>query len=801
MATTLTNWHYRQKGTSTWFASCSGSAVEIYLDLMASKAIDNPFVDDNEVKVQWVADQDWEYQTTFEVTDMSRKTYQLVAEGLDTFATVYVNEHKVACTENMFITYVIRLDAGILVRGTNTVRIEFALALLRGRQLESRHFTGKFSNGESLRLYVRKAQYQWGWDWGPRLISCGPYRPLRFESFDQAITDVYVQVNKATTDIAELMVLVELVGAEQWQLEICDADGNRVVNLTSSKAHESVSIYNPKLWWPSGTGTPWLYTTKVTIADTNITKQFDIGIRTMELIQQPLADEDGTTFYFKVNSKPIFIQGANWIPVHSLPTQVTDATIKQLVTMVREGGQNCLRVWGGGFYETDTFLNECDRQAILVWHDFPFACGQYPGYPEFIENVTTEVKSNLKRMRNHPCLLVFAGNNEDYQIAEQFGLEWDPYDHLGNYTSTTFPARQLYEVIFPQLMAEFLPTVPYHPGSPWSGEYPTLDPLRGDLHQWNVWHGTQEPYQTWHLLGGRFVSEFGMEAFPSVSTFRKYILDSDQFYPQLRIIEHHNKAFGFVSRLSRYVFENLRVNCVDMELWVYATQLMQAECIGKAYRHWRRRWRHRACGGALVWQLNDCWPATLWLIIDFQLKPKLAYYAIKRECQPITVGTLRKESGMCEVWGVNMTANTIKHATLVIKAFDVSNGTVVDTQRIKVTLSSNQTTEITHYKLPMTQPTVLHFQLFQGKTCITSTADWPQPLKYLHFSGTEVGIKVDDDKLELRTNKPTKGVMILAPNEIILSDNGFDLFPGEVKLIKAKNMARGDKVDVTWYTP
>lgn len=799
--TTVSGWRFRELGSTKWHASLGGEVAEIYPDLIHHREIPDPFIDDNELQVQWVADREWEYSANFTMADISLQYHQLVCDGLDTFTTIFVNETKVATTENMFITYIIPLAPDILISGTNSLRIVFHQALLKGKQLEKEHFIGKFSNGELLRLYVRKAQYQYGWDWGPRLILCGPYKPIRYEAYNQAISDVYVSTDSIAEDTAEVSITVELINCKEWQCEIFDPNGDTVVFSKSSEPRQLINISLPQLWWPLGSGLASLYTVTVTIPGTDISRTFKFGIRTVELIQEPLLDEDGESFYFKVNGKPIFIQGANWIPPHSFPTKVTDDMIKDLIQLTKKGGLNCLRVWGGGLYASDYFLTECDRQGILVWHDFPFACGQYPAYPEFIENVTAEVVCNLKRMRNHPCMLVFAGNNEDYQIAEQFKLEWERHDHSGNYTNTNFPARQLYEVVFPEQMAKYLPTVPYHPGSPWSGDYPTSDPLRGDLHQWNVWHGTQEPYQHWYKLGGRFVSEFGMEAIPSPTTLQDYITDKRQWYPQLKLMEHHNKAFGFVGRLSRYVFENLRVDCLEMTLWVFATQLMQAECLGMAFKHWRRRWRHRSCGGALVWQLNDCWPATLWLIIDFKGIPKLAYYAIKRECQPITLGSLRGDDGSnCEVWGVNMTSETIKKANLVIQSLDISSGKVVDSKKMKVTFLPNQATELTKYKLPP-EPVLVHLQLIQGDKELTSNFDWPQPSKYLHFSGIKVTTKVEDGIIKLTTNKPTKAVVVLTPTHVVVDDNGFDMVPDFPKIIKAPAIKPGDKVDVTWYAP
>ncbi|KRZ98589.1 uncharacterized protein AC631_05655, partial [Debaryomyces fabryi] len=292
-----------------------------------------------------------------------------------------------------------------------------------------------------------------------------------------------------------------------------------------------------------------------------------------------------------------------------------------------------VRVWAGGIYESDFFYETCDRLGIMVWQDFMFACGQYPGYPEFIENIKFEAIDQIKRLRNHCSIALYAGNNEDYQVAEQFNLEWDRNDVSGDYSKTNFPARTIYENVLPKLVGEYSVDVPYHPGSPWGGNG-TADETTGDVHQWNVWHGNQEKYQDWYRLGGRFVSEFGMEALPNRKTYEACITDPTELYPQSETVDHHNKADGFERRLALYVIENIKVKGLDLDSWIYATQLMQLECLGYAYRCWRRQWKgdgQRYAGGAIVWQINDCWPVASWAICDFYKRPKLAYYSVKRE--------------------------------------------------------------------------------------------------------------------------------------------------------------------------
>ncbi len=259
-----------------------------------------------------------------------------------------------------------------------------------------------------------------------------------------------------------------------------------------------------------------------------------------------------------------------------------------------------------GIYEADIFYDICDELGLLVWQDFMFGCGQYPAHASLVESIKVEVEQTVQRLRNHPSIVIFAGNNEDYQIAESENLQLDYLDTTSDYLETNFPARHLYERVLPAIV-HAQSDIFYHPGSPFGG-VDSKDPTVGDIHQWNVWHGTQEPWANWDKLGGRFISEFGMEGYPDIRTV-DYWLDGDtsQRFPQSRVVCSHNKADGFERRLELYLMENFR-HAFDMESYVYYTQAMQAETLAAAYRLWRRDWRGKGkeyTAGALVWQVSE----------------------------------------------------------------------------------------------------------------------------------------------------------------------------------------------------
>ncbi|RLV86522.1 Beta-mannosidase B [Meyerozyma sp. JA9] len=830
---TLSNWQYKESGEEAWSSSRPVEATEIYADLLHNKVIPDPFVDLNEKEVQWVAEKDWEYKTSFTVgSDAgSMNTQELVFEGLDTFATVYLNEKKILETDNMFRTYKVDVKDKIEFGKSNSLRIYFKSALREGRRLEKEIGRLVCFNGETSRLHVRKSQYHYGWDWGPVLMTCGPWKPVKLLSYNSEVQDVYVK-----TEVRDdLSVLVDVItdvicgSSTSLKVEISDPKGKTLkifeheVESSDTISHK-LELDSPQLWYPLGSGEQPLYNFTITLGSQKITKK--VGLRKVELIQEPLVDQEGTSFYFKVNNIPVYSTGSNWIPAHSLLTLLTNEDYSKWLQLMVDGNQNMVRVWAGGIYETDFFYEECDRLGLLVWQDFMFACGQYPGYPQFLENVAAEAKDQLKRLRNHCSIALYAGNNEDYQVAESFGLEWDVNDISGDYSKTSFPARTIYETVLPKLVKAYSSDVPYHPGSPWGGNG-TADTTIGDIHQWNVWHGSQEKYQDWYKLGGRFVSEFGMEALPSLKTYQACITDSSELYPQSEMVDHHNKADGFERRLALYVIENIKVKSFDLDSWIYATQLMQSECLGYAYRCWRRQWKgegQRYSGGAIVWQINDCWPVASWALVDFYRRPKLAFYSVKRESRTVGVGMYRieekhtpeqakavSEAGpphdyskadlFVDIWGVNSSVVDIP-ATLKVDIYNVTSGEKVESLDDRaIVLKQNQTTElVSRHSLEYDFPVVVYSRFVsEDGSILGSAADWPQPLKYLKFNDRKVSFKVEENRIVLSANKPVKGVEVILSNDLFLEDNGFDIFPGDDKVVGVQGIRKEDVRCIRYY--
>ncbi len=676
-------------------------------------------------------------------------------------------------------------------------------------------------------------------------MTCGPFRPIYIKQYYSRIEDIFIKTNVAPSfEEAEVSVQVESITTKNLEIEklqlqveifyrnLSTSEANyedrliekKLVPLNKEEITNVIfSLKSPRLWYPHTHGIPHLYKTKVTMKKGDkILDQWSksFGIRKVELIEEPLLGQEGASFYFKINGVPIFAKGSNWIPAHNFITQLPDSHYTTLLLMAIEGNQNMVRVWGGGLFEQDIFYEECDRLGIMVWQDFLFACAQYPVHESYKKTIKKEVNDQLKRLRNYCSIVIYAGNNEDYTVAES--LQKDSSKSL----SPELYAKEIYEELLPRLVASLTPSVPYHCGSPYGGKN-SQDPTVGDIHQWNVWHGTQEKYQNWAKLSGRFISEFGMLALPNKKTCLEFTSDKSQLYPQSEMFDWHNKADGSERRLALYVMENFKVGTMDLDSWIYITQLMQSECLSYAYRAWRRNWKgnnKRYTGGCLVWQLDDCWPVTSWAIIDFYKRPKLAYYGIKRECKPIQLGIARYEIPndfddyyhgkryAIDIWGVNDTLKMVE-GELNIQIYNVETGEqVIVLPNERVRLGANKVTELREkisIPVPLNTNSSPHnhyaiyatFTDLRKKKEIACTSDWPQPLKYCSFSNRKVSVKyIGNNSVLVQADKPVKGVYLEANRESIrFDDNGFDVFPGKNKVVYAKWLNESDNLKVKFY--
>ncbi|CRK17853.1 hypothetical protein BN1723_011420 [Verticillium longisporum] len=496
---------------------------QVHIDLLANKRIPDPFVDTNEQSVQWVAEKSWQYKLRLPAPAIhcpEDTSTDLVFEGLDTFATVTLNGVEILKSENMHISNRVNVNKTWNSDNENVLEVLFDSALLRGRDIVKQHGEHQFfaRQTEEGRIPVRKAQYNWGWDWGPILMTAGPWRPVYFEQYTARLDDVRAVYDLATdlkTCSGRLLARVSGASEKTDHVVFLLSRNDKVVFKQTcgvgagGLVEAAFQIEYPCLWYPAGYGAQSRYqlSAEVWRGQTKLDSSTKlVGFRRCELVQEK--DAYGKSFYFRINGVDIFAGGSCWIPGDSFLSQMTAKRYHDWMKLMVESNQIMIRVWGGGIYEDNAFLDACDELGILVWQDFAFACGNYPVYAAFLESIEEEARQNLRRFRSHPSVVVWAGNNEDYQVQERYKLEYFADDKdPGSWLKSTFPARYIYEFLLPKLVQEEDPSVLYHPGSPWGDGKHTTDPTVGDIHQWN--NGTNQ-------LSSLQKSALAMTSMPSV---------------------------------------------------------------------------------------------------------------------------------------------------------------------------------------------------------------------------------------------------------------------------------------------
>jgi len=633
------NWQFRQVGGKKWLpANVPGG---VHTDMLALDLIPDPFVADNEKKVQWVAESDWEYRRSFSVVKSlaGEEHKRLVCDGLDTLAEVFLNDRLLGKTDNMFRRW--SWDVGdLLTAGGNELKIVFhsPVGYITARQAAKPLMGGGDIPGGP---HLRKAPCQWGWDWGPKLPPIGIWKDIRLEGHSVAkFEDIHIRQVHAEGKV-NLRAEVQI---KQWQesdllvtLNITSPEGEiqTVVVKPTPCSDKSIcnpqsKITNPQLWWPNGFGKQPLYQLEVTLGSgKKILDQrcYQVGLRRVELRREP--DQWGESFTFVVNGVPVFAKGADWIPADSFPTRISNAHMQRLIQDAAAAHMNMLRVWGGGFYEEERFYDLCDRYGLLVWQDFIFACGIYPEDDVFAGNVREEAIENVRRLRHHASLALWCGNNE----MEQGWADWkwnDPHDPDVQRLKAGYD--RMFHHLLPDVVAAEDPDRPYWSSSASSG-IPFSDPngqSRGDTHYWDVWHG-RKPFSAYREQFPRFMSEFGFQALPPYQTIQTYAAPEDQNMTSY-IMEHHQRSGSGNGLMVSQMTDTFRLP-KDFQSLVYLSMLLQAEGIRYGVEHWRRA-RERV-SGTLIWQLNDCWPVASWSSIDYFGRWKALHYAARKFYAPI----------------------------------------------------------------------------------------------------------------------------------------------------------------------
>ncbi|WP_135363787.1 beta-mannosidase [Halosimplex halophilum] len=709
-------WQFRREGGEWRTGTVPGG---VYTDLLNADAIPDPFVEDNELDVQWVGKSDWTYRRTVEVDErlLDHDRVLLQCDGLDTVATVSVNGQVVGESVNMHVGHEFDVSDA-LVPGENEVTVAFRSPVEYGQERAAEYPYEvpciRYPVDQPGRPFVRKAQCHYGWDWGPCLPTMGIYRDIAVVAYseprvrytkteqdhDGEGVDLTVRagVDAPTAGTYDLTVEV----ADTVVTESVDLDaGEQDVELTVPVDEDAV-----ELWWPSGYGDQPLYDLDVSVGDsegrTHHTHSDRVGFREVDLVVEP--DDAGTSFYFEVNGEPVYAKGANTIPTSPFYGEVTEERYEHLVRSAADANMNMLRVWGGGYYEEEAFYDLCDEYGILVWQDFMFSCSLHPANDEFLDTVEEEVRYQVRRLANHPSVAVWCANNENEEAAQNWFVEHDHHeDHLDDYAA-------LYEETVGPACREEDPSRTYWPGSPSSGP-DELEPYvfeKGDIHYWDVWHRGQ-PFEDYLTTEPRFVSEFGYQSFPSTDSLRT-VLDEADFNPTSPMMEHHQRNPGGNTTILRRMADYFRIP-FDFSEFVYLSQLLQAEAMSTAIEHWRRR--KPTTMGALYWQLNDLWPVASWSSVEYDGKWKAQQYAARRQFAPVLlsfhpsfegrdgVDNAQAEDPDDEDWG-DVTAQTLwvtsdeteplsAQVSLEVVTFD---GELVHEETVAVDVDAHESTEL-----------------------------------------------------------------------------------------------------------
>ena len=536
------NWQFKNQKEKKWYKTTVPGTV--HTDLFANKLIPDPYYRDNESKLQWIDKADWEYKTVFKVDAQSfaKKNIELVFDGLDTYADVYLNGKLILQADNMFRGWTV--DVKTFIKRTNNVLlIKFASAQNKVDSIAKARLPLILPDNN--RVYVRKAQFQFGWDWGPKFVGCGIWKKVKITSR----------------------------------------------GFTSTRAKKEA----PK--------------------------------PLAKLIQQK--DSIGTSFYFEKDGKPIYARGANWIPGDVFLPRLTKADYRKILMSAKDANMNMLRVWGGGVYESDDFYDLCDSLGIMVWQDFMFAGGMYPGNEAFMNNVREEVKYQIGRLRNHPCIVLWCGNNEVEEAWKNWGWQSQFNLHGTDSAKVWNDYTRLFRDSLKKWVDEFDGTRQYISTSPKNGWGHAASFTEADSHYWGLWWGLED-WEAFEKKTGRFVSEYGMQAMPNWNTIKTFTDSSDRYLYSPVIQSHQKASDGFKKLnhyLTRYFIDSTRLSRLSLEDYTYLSQCMQYYILKNSIATHRSKYPTNM--GTLLWQLNDCWPVTSWSITDYSRQPKAAWYAVK----------------------------------------------------------------------------------------------------------------------------------------------------------------------------
>ncbi|QQV03575.1 MULTISPECIES: beta-mannosidase [Chryseobacterium] len=795
-------WQFKNDKENKWLSASVPGMV--HLDLMNNNIIPDPFKDENEKKVQWIENEDWDYQTNFKVSakELNNQNIDLVFDGLDTFSEIYLNGKLLKETDNMFRKWEIPVKTDLKV-GENLLQIKFKSAVSVGKDLAEKV---SFTTPESPRSFVRKAQYQFGWDWGPRLVTAGIWKDVKLNFWNTAkIEHLKIEQKVLTKQKAELQIRAEIIAENEGNYSfITDLQNHKIfLRKGLNKISVPFTIENPHFWQPNGWGKTMLYALKFSLKkDGEIIdeKEERIGLKTVELVQEK--DEKGKSFYFKVNGNPLYAKGVNWIPGDSFSPRMSKEKYHKLIKDCKEANMNMIRVWGGGIYEDDEFYKACDENGILVWQDFMFAGSFYPADENFQKNVEMEVKDQVERLQNHPSLALWCGNNEIDEAIVNWGYQKQFKYSKEDSLQVWKDYKTIFHEVIPNVIKKYATAdkQTYWESSPSIGWGHKESLTEGDSHYWGVWWG-EEPFEIYNKKVPRFASEYGFQGMPTLETTKSMFsgkADLRLENPTIKAHEKHSRGWEIIQK---YMERDYKVP-IDFVKYNYISQLLQARGMQIAIEAHRRVKPYNM--GTLYWQLNDCWPVVSWSSIDYLGNWKALHYQIKRSFENQVILAEEKD-GILNFYGIN---DSLKNFEDVQLEFEVNNFkgenflTAVSNQKKKidqiVKFNSSPIAELTGDS----DKNELYLHLIlrgkDGKIIAESNYFFSKP-KDLKLTKPNIQIKkISSTEIEISTDVLAKDVYLIGDTHF--SDNFFDLLPKTSRRIKLSKAIKNIEVMSLWDT-
>ena len=756
--------------------------------LFENKLIEDPFLRNNEARLQWLEKNDWIFQKRFDATPemLNSNHAELILNGLDTYADVYLNDALVIKGDNMFRTW--KADVrGYLRTKDNILKIYFTSPLTKEKTASDNSYTDLPAIPENTRIFTRKAGFHYGWDWGPRFVTCGLQNAEIQTWNDMRLTDVYFKHTRLDTVKATIQAQVMVESSSETNVTVNIKFGDlsfsqkAFVSTGTNIVYVDIVIPSPKLWWTHNLGKPYLYDVKIdatTEGGQKDEKFMKHGLRKLELVQEK--DVIGESFYFRLNGIPIFAKGSNMIPMNFFQERVKKQDISKVIDGAIGANMNMLRVWGGGIYQPDAFYQECDEKGLLIWQDFMYACAMYPGDDVFLENARLEAVEQVQRLRNYSCLALWCGNNEINEAWHNWG--WQPRFNPDQKAYIWKAYQDLFQKILPQVVRENASEIPYYESSPRFGRYNNKSYTEGDNHDWFVWHD-EKPFEHFEEKIPRFASEYGFQSFPEWKTIQSFSEVQDQKLESEVMLAHQKHPKGN-ALMKKYMDRTYRTPKSFAD-FVYVSHLVQADGIRRAIEAQRRS--KPICMGSLYWQLNDVWQSASWSSMDnFGRWKALHYYARDAYANVLASPVLTKDSLKIHI--VNDQLDTVE-GELLVQVMDFKGRTFFMDGRY-VTINANSTgvyynnivKNLLQEQNPKTSLILVSFRP-KNRPTMYRTAYFVPPKDLVLEKEvklvTEVTIAEGGYNIRLQSPSLLKNVCLSLDTEGSFSDNFFDVVPNQ----------------------